>query len=250
MKLTVIIPTLNEAEGIGPTINEILSTLPNSHIVVIDANSTDKTPLIARGLGATVIEQKGRGKGRAMAQILEYLRHSNPESPKYLIITDADYTYPCDQLPRMIEILEENPLVGMVTGKRIQVIKIFRLTKALINWYVLGNYLLRTAHKFCNKVGMHDPLTGLRVIRFKVIKDWRPQAKSFDIEVELNHHITKKKYKIVEVPINYRPRLGRKKLGLRHGFTILKRILIMMFNDYYTNKESLTILPQQNRSAK
>jgi len=247
MKLTVIIPTLNEAEGIGPTINEILNTLPNSHIVVIDANSTDNTPLIARGLGATVIQQEGRGKGKAMAQILEYLRHSNPASPKYLILTDADYTYPCDQLPRMIKILEENPLVGMVTGKRLQVIRIFRLARALMNWYVLGNYLLRTAHKICNKVGMQDPLTGLRVIRFEAIKDWRPKAESFDIEVELNHHITKKRYKIVEIPINYRPRLGQKKLGLRHGFTILKRILIMMFDDHYTGKESLTILRQQSR---
>jgi dolichol-phosphate mannosyltransferase len=62
-------------------------------------------------------------------------------------------------------------------------------------------------------------------VRWEILKDWKPKSKSFDIEVELNHWVERKGYKILEIPIYYRPRLGQKKLKIRHGFTILKRIL-------------------------
>jgi hypothetical protein len=57
------------------------------------------------------------------------------------------------------------------------------------------------------------------------LKDWTPKSQGFDVEVELNHHVERQGYGIVEVPISYRPRLGEKKLKPKHGATILKRIL-------------------------
>ena len=76
---------------------------------------------------------------------------------------------------------------------------------------------------------MIDPLTGLRVIRWDIIKKWRPKSKGFDIEVELNHFIEKQGYNIIEIPIGLRPRLGEKKLNILDGLTILKRIIIETF---------------------
>jgi len=73
---------------------------------------------------------------------------------------------------------------------------------------------------------MRDPLTGLRVVRWEILKDWKPKSKGFDLEVELNHHVERKGYDIVEIPIHYRARLGEKKLKVKHGFSILKRILL------------------------
>jgi hypothetical protein len=69
-------------------------------------------------------------------------------------------------------------------------------------------------------------LTGLRVLRSTVLRDWNVKSKGFDVEVELNHHVERKGFDIVEVPIEYRQRLGEKKLKARHGFTILKRIML------------------------
>lgn len=69
-----------------------------------------------------------------------------------------------------------------------------------------------------------DPLSGLRVVRWSLLKAWKPKSKGFDIEVELNYQVERKGYGIVEIPIEYRPRLGEKKLRLRHGLTILQRI--------------------------
>jgi dolichol-phosphate mannosyltransferase len=57
------------------------------------------------------------------------------------------------------------------------------------------------------------------------LKNWKPKSKGFDIEVEMNLFIEKTGYKIVEVPIQYRMRVGQKKLKLKDGFTILKRII-------------------------
>jgi hypothetical protein len=76
-----------------------------------------------------------------------------------------------------------------------------------------------------NGVKLGDPLSGLRVVRLEILKMWKPKSKGFDVEAELNFYVKHEGYKIVEIPIVYRPRLGEKKLKLRHGFVILKRIL-------------------------
>ena len=72
---------------------------------------------------------------------------------------------------------------------------------------------------------LQDPLTGLRVIRANILRNWIIKSKGFDIEVELNNQVAKQGFKTLEVPIEYRERLGEKKLKMKHGFTILKRII-------------------------
>ncbi|MEM2129451.1 MAG: hypothetical protein QXZ70_02510, partial [Candidatus Bathyarchaeia archaeon] len=129
---------------------------------------------------------------------------------------------PAEFLPEMIRILDENPHVGMVCGNRFN--SHFHL-KSMRNMYYLGNRLLAFTHNLFNGVNMRDPLTGLRVVRSEILRNWTPKSEGFDIEVELNHHVERQGYGIMEIPIYYRPRLGEKKLKLKHGLTILKRIL-------------------------
>jgi dolichol-phosphate mannosyltransferase len=54
---------------------------------------------------------------------------------------------------------------------------------------------------------------------------WKPKSKGFDVEAEMNSIVGRRGYKIVEIPIDYRIRLGEKKLKLRDGLGIMKRIL-------------------------
>jgi dolichol-phosphate mannosyltransferase len=227
-KVLVLIPTLNEAEGIEPTIKEVNSYLNDHEVLVVDASDKgNKTPEIAEKLGAKVLKQNGKGKGLGFIQALEWIkRNLNPE---YVALLDGDYTYPAEHIPEMVKILKENMDVGMVTGKRFNKIKSFKvhIKNLLTNPYYFGNKFLRLTHRILNGVRLKDPLTGLRVIRYNLIKDYRFKAKSFDMEVELNNLIHKKGYKIKEIPIKYRQRLGEKKLKIRHGFAILKRIILM-----------------------
>ncbi|MGA2309814.1 MAG: glycosyltransferase family 2 protein [Candidatus Bathyarchaeia archaeon] len=215
----VIIEALNEEPGIRLTIVELSENLHPQHVLVVDGNSSDKTVEIAKNCGAEILLQDGSGKGDAVSKALKCA----DLNVDYVVLTDADYTYPAEYVPEMIEILEQNPHVGMVCGNRFNG---HLGTKALRSSFHFGNMFLAFAHNMLNGVALRDPLTGLRVVRAEILKDWRVKSKGFDVEVELNHHVERKGFEIIEVPIKYRQRLGEKKLKIKHGATILKRILL------------------------
>lgn len=215
----ILIASLNEEEGIGPTIEEIKNFVKKPSFLVVDGCSTDRTVEVAKNFDAKIMFQRGKGKGNAIAQAVELTNFDG----KYVILIDADFTYPAKFIPMMTRILEENPKVGMVCGNRFN--SHFHMEEMSDMFYV-GNRILAFTHNILNGVSLRDPLTGLRVIRWNILKGWKPRSSGFDIEVELNHHIERKGYEIAEIPISYRPRLGRKKLKLRHGVTILRRIII------------------------
>ena len=215
----VIIAALNEEPGIGKTIGEIQRNFPTKQLLVVDGKSHDRTVEVAKNFGANILFQDGTGKGDAIAKALE---HTDPDV-KYIVLTDADFTYPAEYIPKMIEILECNPQVGMVCGNRFS----RRLDSKIIRGsFYFGNKLIAFAHNLLNGVNMNDPLTGLRVIRADILRNSLLKAKGFDIEVELNHQVERQGYTIVEVPIAYRERIGEKKLKLKHGVAILKRIIL------------------------
>lgn len=215
----LILAALNEAPGIGLTITEMKDTLGEISVLVVDGRSRDRTVEIAKNLGAKVVYQDGVGKGDALAKAVEHL----DPNVDYVIITDADYTYPAEHVPAMMRVLEQNPHVGMVCGNRLDG-HVDR--EALHRVFSVGNRLLAFVHNMLNGVPLQDPLTGLRVIRTEILQGWDIKSKGFDIEVELNHLVERRGYTIREIPIYYRARLGEKKLKVRHGMTILKRILL------------------------
>jgi dolichol-phosphate mannosyltransferase len=63
-------------------------------------------------------------------------------------------------------------------------------------------------------------------VRAKILRNWKVKSRGFDIEVELNSRVEREGFGIVEVPIKYRERLGEKKLGVKNGAEILRRILL------------------------
>jgi glycosyltransferase involved in cell wall biosynthesis len=217
--MQVIIAALNEEEGIGLTIAELRTYLGSSRVLVIDGRSTDGTVDAAKSLGAGVVFQDGEGKGDAFAKAIERI---DPHTD-YVIITDADFTYPAEYVPEMIQILEEKPSIGMVCGNRFTEDLDSRTLHDLLYF---GNRLIAFVHNILNGVDLVDPLTGLRVVRAEILRGWKMKSKGFDMEVELNHRVEREGFGIVEVPIKYRERLGEKKLKVRHGAEILKRIML------------------------
>lgn len=226
----IVIAALNEAPGIGLTLAEMKETLDNIPVLVVDGKSSDRTVEIAKSFGAEVVCQDDVGKGDALAKAFEYI----DLNVDYIILTDADYTYPAKYVPVMINILEENSLVGMVCGNRFT----SNVDKAAFKpIFHTGNKLLALAYNMLNGVPLQDPLTGLRVIRAEILEGWLPKSKSFDIEVELNHLVERRGFTIVEIPICYRARLGEKKLRISDSIAILKRIFCKYINAdlYYGN---------------
>jgi dolichol-phosphate hexosyltransferase len=215
----VVIAALNEEEGIGLTITEMMDALDNPEVIIVDGKSTDRTLEVAKNLGATVAHQDGSGKGDAIAKALQLV---DPQT-KFVVITDADYTYPAESVPKMIKILEEHPDIGMVCGNRFNG-KVN--SKAVRPIFHLGNKLIAIAHNLLNGINLQDPLTGLRVVRTEILKNWNVKSDGFDIEVELNQQVDRAGYSITEIPIQYRERLGVKKLGLKHSIEIFKRMML------------------------
>ena len=215
----ILIATLNEEQGIGLTITELRGKIRNQRLLVIDGHSRDKTVEVAKNCGAEIIFQDGIGKGDAISTALRFM----DSKVDYIVLIDADHTYPAEYVPDMIGIVERNPQVGMVCGNRFDQ----RCEEnAMQGWFFFGNRFLAFAHSMFNGIDLKDPLTGLRVVRAEILRKWAVKSKGFDIEVELNNEVHRQGFRIVEVPIKYRVRLGEKKLKMRHGFTILKRILL------------------------
>jgi len=214
----VFIAALNEEQGIGATISDFTKNI-HARILVIDGHSNDRTVEVAKDHGAEIVFQNGKGKGDALNKAVKFM----DEDIEIVVFTDADYTYPAEYVPEMIQILEQMPQVGMVCGNRFcsQPDK-----KAFRGRFTFGNKLLAFAHGFLNGVDLQDPLTGLRVIRADILRNWTIKSRGFDIEVELNNQVIKQGFEILEIPIDYRERLGEKKLKMRHGASILKRLVL------------------------
>jgi glycosyltransferase involved in cell wall biosynthesis len=217
--LAVVVAAYNEEEGIVPTLCELKAVLNQPNLMVVDGNSSDRTLELAKDLGAEIVVQRGRGKGNAISQGLGQLRGDT----SYVALTDADYTYPAKHIKEMMYVLDVSPEVGMVLGDRFS--KKYEKESDRNQFYV-GNRIMGFVQRMFNGINLNDPYTGLRLIRYELLKGWKPKSEGFDIEAELNHHIDRLGYKIVELPIKYRKRLGKKKLGFRHGLKILRRIVI------------------------
>jgi len=235
----VVLAAYNEEEGIASTLNELIEVLNEPHVIVVDGNSSDRTLELAKNLGAEVLFQKGKGKGNALSQGLASLNGD----ACYVAFTDADYTYPAKHIKEMISVLDFNPDVGMVLGDRFS--KNYERESDRNEFYI-GNRILAFTQRLFNGIKLNDPYTGLRIIRCKLLRNWKPKSQGFDIEAELNHHIARLGYKIREVPIKYRKRLGKKKLGFRHGLKILRRIIIERLSDAPTNISKHIIINKKN----
>jgi dolichol-phosphate hexosyltransferase len=222
-RVAVVVAALNEESGIGPTIAEIQKVLSNPHLIVVDGNSNDKTVEVAKSFGADVCLQNGVGKGDAMLQGISKLQYDN----RYVVFIDADFTYPAEFIPKMVKVLEYSPQIGMVIGDRFHGQS--NHDKTSKNVFYIGNRLIALTQYLLNGVKLSDPLSGLRVLRSELLRNWQLKSKGFDVEVEINAMVERQGYKIAEVPIDYRLRLGEKKLRPRDGIEILKRVVSLSF---------------------
>ena len=210
--LTVVIPTLNEAEAIGKVIDEVLEVgVPRENVIVVDGGSTDGTVEIARSKGVRVIKQVGEGKADAIKTAAEYVR------THYMLVIDGDYTYPPKHIPELYERVRGG--YDLVIGSR----RFSKGSQSLI--YRVGNRLLTKFFNILFGSGLTDVLSGMYLIKTRVMKHLLFESRGFGIESEVAAHVVSTSGKVTEVPIEYRRRLGKKKLGVTHGLLILREMV-------------------------
>jgi glycosyltransferase involved in cell wall biosynthesis len=197
-KISIIIPTLNEEEGIAKVICSIPEEIrKQAEIINVDV-SNDYTPIIAERLGARVIKMKERGKGRQMRQAAEQAQG------EILIFLDGDGTDPAEYIPKLLKELKED--VSLVLGCRSM--KEFKIDdKKMRRIFKIYGFFIQNLFRLIN-FKASDPLAGFRVIRKK---DWQKldlTSNDFKIETEMNIKAMKQGWIIKEIAIPHLKRCG------------------------------------------
>lgn len=206
--LTVIIPTLREAESIGLVLDELFSVgIPPDKILVVDGYSDDGTREIAESKGVKVVLQEGSGKADAIRTGSKLVKTA------YALVMDGDYTYPATHVPELYNKIREG--YDLVLGYRKYVEK-----GAMSSLFKFGNRIITTFVNVLYGTKVSDVLTGMYVVKSSILKEIFYEARDFSVEVEIFSHVANTTGKISEIPIKYRRRRGVKKLRFSHGFKI------------------------------
>jgi glycosyltransferase involved in cell wall biosynthesis len=231
VEVSVVIPSLNEERSIGVCIEKVNRVFKehsiNGEIIVAD-NSTDKTPEIAKSLGARVVAPDKRGYGYA------YLYAFNYAKGKYIVMGDADNTYDFLEIPKLLEPLRKGE-ADIVMGSRFK----GEIKKGAMPWHhkYIGNPVLTWFLNFFFKAGVSDAHSGFRAFTREALQKMRLRSHGMEFASEMIIEAVRKGLRIKEVPIVYHPRDGESKLSsFSDGWKHLKFMLL------YTPKH-LFILP-------
>jgi glycosyltransferase involved in cell wall biosynthesis len=222
--VTVVIPAFNEAAHIAGQIRGVDEVMAGSgwkyEIIVVDDGSTDDTAANAASTGLARVVRKPRngGYGSALKLGTRLSRYG------WILITDADGTYPAEAIPRLLELADHSSMVvGARIGERVDV----PLARRPAKWFLnrLASYLAGQR--------LPDINSGLRLMRRALVRRYEhllPDGFSFTTTITLasacNHH------PVAYVPIDYLTRLGTSKIKPRHAYDFALLILrtIVFFN--------------------
>ncbi len=201
--VTVVIPAYNEEMGVGHTVQEVIQVLAeagiDAEVIVVDDGSLDSTGENALRAGARVLRHRSnRGYGASLKSGIAAARHN------FILITDADGTYPASHIPEVLSELEfADMVVGARTGANVRIPLVRRPAKWVLN--KLANYL----------TGSHIPdlNSGMRAFRRDVASQYfaiLPNQFSFTTTITLA--MLCDRYAVSYLPINYRARTGKSKI--------------------------------------
>jgi glycosyltransferase involved in cell wall biosynthesis len=222
-KILIVLPTLNEEQTIGKVIDEIPKPALEQagyavQVLVVDGNSTDRTREIAEEKEASIVVERRRGKGIAVAAALGSVEAD------FIFMLDADYTYPAGYIPDMLKLLTNH---HAVLGSRL---KGRREEGAMSRLNLVGNHLLSLLAMVLYQRKISDICTGFWGFRGEVVKNLKFRATAFDLEAEIFSQLARKGYSIAELPIDYRRRYSPPKLrSLRDGTRIGWALIIRRF---------------------
>lgn len=218
----MVIPAFNEASAVQTVIAELREVLAGSgnpvEIIVVDDGSSDRTAEMALGAGARVLRHRSnRGYGAALKTGIVAASH------EYIVITDADGTYPAEEIPKLLSALEHaDMVVGARVGAKVKIPLIRRPAKMVLN--LLANYMTRAK--------IPDLNSGLRAFRRNIVLQYfaiLPDQFSWTTTITLAMHCDK--YAVSYLPISYRERKGKSKIVPWDAGTFFVLILrtIMLF---------------------
>jgi glycosyltransferase involved in cell wall biosynthesis len=221
VEISIVMPCLNEEEGLGGCIDTIKSIIAERHlsaeIVVADNGSTDRSVEIARAHGARVVFQPRRGYGNAL------MKGCIEARGRYIVMADADDTYDFNEIEAFVAPLREG--YDLVMGNRFS----GRMARGAMTWShrYIGNPLLSGLLNLLFHTGVRDAHCGMRAFTKGAFYRMRLRTGGMEFASEMVINAAKAGLKITQRPIAYRPRIGDSKLHtLRDGWRHLRFMLL------------------------
>jgi dolichol-phosphate hexosyltransferase len=220
----VILPALNEERGLARTLSQLpldQFNLPGRRVVVlvVDGGSTDRTREVARAAGVPVVTQTTRGKGAAVVEAIEWVRSLGV---KYAVVLDADATYPPDRIVPTLDLLRGG--TDLVIGVRRPVWGAPRNRVELVHRF--GNVLFSYCASLLARRTILDLCSGFWGVSTERFAELALGEHQFAIEGELVLKSIRRGFRVQQIPVEYRDRLGEAKLqAFRDGGHILLTIL-------------------------
>jgi len=224
VRVSVIIPTYNEAQAIGLVLAD-LPRDPATEFIVVDSNSTDGTPEIAAKMGARVFQEPRRGYGRACLTGL-----ASANCPDVVVFLDGDYSDRPAELPILLAPIIEGR-ADITIGSRL---RSERNSRALPWHQSFGNRLAAGMIRLLYGVKISD-LGPFRAARADVLHALALEETTYGWAVEIILKGALAGFRIVEVPVSYHPRIGKSKISgtikgtLGAAWFILSRIMRYYF---------------------
>jgi glycosyltransferase involved in cell wall biosynthesis len=216
--ITVIIPCLNEEQGI----EKVLRSMPEfvDEVIVVDNASTDATSDVARALGASVIREEVRGYGRS------YKRGFAVATGALIVTLDGDHSYPVDALSYLLEAFLHLE-VDFLNASRFPV----RDGQAMSFKHKMGNLVLSAAMSLLFFRWVQDSQSGMWVFRRSILKRMKLESDGMAFSEEIKIEALRDPgIRFGEISIMYSSRLGEKKLNpWRDGFQNLAFLLKKRF---------------------
>lgn len=202
MRVSVIIPTHNEAQSIQLVLADLPAGL-TTEVIVVDSNSSDGTPNLAARMGARVVPEPRRGYGRAC---LTGLAAAN--SPDIVVFLDGDYSDRPAELPLLLAPIIEGR-ADIALGSRLA-----RASSAgALPWHqAFGNHLFAGLIRLLYGLKITD-LGPFRAGRAEVLHALALEETTYGWAVEMILKGALAGYRVVEVPVAYYPRIGKSKIS-------------------------------------
>ncbi len=203
--IDVIIPAYNEQESVV----EVLRDIPSSvrEVVVVNNNSTDKTPQEARAGGATVIDENRQGYGSACLKGMAHIS-AKELKPDIIVFLDADYSDHPEEMEMLISpILNDD--VDMVIGSRALGV---RENGSMMPQQIFGNWLATRLMRLTYGVSYSD-LGPFRAIKYDSLVGLGMKDKDYGWTIEMQIKAVKNSLTFAEVPVSYRKRIGESKVS-------------------------------------
>lgn len=223
-RIAVVLPAYNEEETLAATIEGFHLALPSASIWVVNNRSTDRTEAIAeetiRKLECTggVINEARKGKGNAVRRAF-----MDVDADVY-VLSDADLTYPAMQVGELLAPILDGR-AEMVVGDRHSGGNYAMENKRILNGF--GNRLVRGLVNLLFSSSLADIMSGYRAFSRRFVKSYPILVGGFEIETDMTLHALDKRFRIMELPVEYRdrPEGSASKLNtLRDGFRVLATI--------------------------